>query len=83
MDYCRQPNARRNPDRKGTRLPVDLILNCLASGMTPDQIDEDYSNFPKDCIAEVLKFAAELAKNGSSRSLGEVLRELFSRNAYQ
>ncbi len=51
------------PTVKGTRLPVDLILNCLASGMTAEQIDEDYGHFPKGCIPEVLKFAAELAKN--------------------
>lgn len=51
------------PAVKGTRLPVELILNCLASGMTPEQIDEDYGNFPKECIPDVLRFAAELAKN--------------------
>jgi uncharacterized protein (DUF433 family) len=51
------------PSIKGTRLPVELILNCLASAMTAEQIDEDYGNFPKECIPDVLRFAAELARN--------------------
>ncbi len=52
-----------NPSIKGTRLSVELILNCLADGMTPEEIDEDYGNFPKEAIPEILRFAAELTKN--------------------
>ena len=49
------------PAIKGTRLPVDLILKCLSKGMTAEEIDRDYGHFPKECIPEVLRFAAELA----------------------
>lgn len=51
------------PTVKGTRQPVELILRCLADGMTAEEINDDYGNFPKECIPEVLRFAAELAKN--------------------
>lgn len=50
------------PAIKGTRLPVDLVLKCLAQGMTAEEIDRDYGHFPKECIPEVLRFAAELAQ---------------------
>ena len=50
------------PTVKGTRLPVDLILKCLSQGMTAEEIDRDYGHFPKECIPEVLRFAAELAQ---------------------
>ena len=52
-----------NPCVKGTRLSVELILTCLADGMTPEQINEDYGNFPKESMPEILRFAAELTKN--------------------
>lgn len=47
------------PAIKGTRMSVSLVLQCLAEGMTADEIAEDYGNFPTECIVEVLKFAAE------------------------
>lgn len=51
-----------SPTIKGTRLSVELVLNCLASGMTPGEIDKDYGHFPKECIPEVLRFSAELSR---------------------
>lgn len=51
------------PSIRGTRLHVSQILECLAEGMTPDEIADDYPGFPKECIAEVLQFAAELVKD--------------------
>ncbi len=52
-----------NPCVKGTRLSVELILTCLADGMTPEQINEDYGNFPTGSVPDVLRFAALLTKN--------------------
>jgi uncharacterized protein (DUF433 family) len=47
---------------RGTRLAVSLILECLASGMSMEEIDESFSNaFPHDAMPEVLKVASELA----------------------
>ena len=46
---------------RGTRLSVSLILECLASGMTLDDIDESFANgFPHEALPEVLSVAAEL-----------------------
>jgi uncharacterized protein (DUF433 family) len=57
----------RNPDRfggkptiKGTRFTVSFILGCLAEGMSYDEIVHDYSDFPKESIPEVLRFASEV-----------------------
>jgi uncharacterized protein (DUF433 family) len=56
-----------NPDRLGgkptiigTRFSVSFILACLAEGMSYEDIVRDYSDFPRESIAEVLRFAAEV-----------------------
>ena len=47
---------------RGTRLSVALILECLANGMTLDDIDESFDRtFPREALSEVLKVASELA----------------------
>ena len=58
----------KDPDRfggkptiRGTRFSVSFILECLAEGMTFEEIVNDYSEFPKESLPEVLRFAAELA----------------------
>ena len=57
----------KNPERlggkatiKGTRFSVSFILGCLAEGMTYDDIVREYSEFPRDSIPEVLRFAADV-----------------------
>ncbi len=47
------------PIIKGTRIPVWLVLRCLAEQMTADEIAKDYPGFPKDCITEVLEYASQ------------------------
>jgi uncharacterized protein (DUF433 family) len=56
-----------NPDRfggkptiKGTRFSVSFILTCLAEGMSYEDIVRDYSEFPRERLAEALRFAAEV-----------------------
>jgi len=56
-----------NPDRlggkvtiAGTRFSVSFILACLAEGMSYEDIVRKYSDFPRESIAEVLRFAAEV-----------------------
>lgn len=47
---------------RGTRLAVSLILECLASGMSMEDIDESFNYaFPREALPEVLKVASELA----------------------
>ena len=57
----------RNPERlggkpaiKGTRFSVSFLLTCLAEGMSYDDIVREYSDFPRESLAEVLRFAAEV-----------------------
>jgi uncharacterized protein (DUF433 family) len=46
---------------RGTRLSVSLILECLASGMSLEDIDEAFDHsFPHEALPEVLKVASEL-----------------------
>lgn len=56
-----------NPDRlggkatiAGTRFSVSFILTCLAEGMSYEDIVREYSDFPRESIGEVLRFAAEV-----------------------
>ena len=49
---------------RGTRLSVSLILECLAAGMSLEEIDEAFDRaFPHEALLEVLKVAAELANS--------------------
>ena len=57
----------RNPERlggkptiKGTRFSVSFILACLAEGMSYEDIVREYSEFPRDSLPEVLRFASEV-----------------------
>ena len=61
-----------NPDRfagkpaiKSTRFTVSFILACLAEGMSYEDIVRDYSEFPRESIWEVLRFAAALTDRGN------------------
>jgi len=47
------------PVIRGTRITVDLILNLLASGMTPEEIAEDYKISVEDVRAALL-YAAKI-----------------------
>ncbi|MCU1236715.1 MAG: hypothetical protein JWP63_4682 [Candidatus Solibacter sp.] len=47
---------------RGTRLAVSLILECLAGGMSLEEINESFgSSFPPEALPEVLMVASELA----------------------
>jgi uncharacterized protein (DUF433 family) len=46
---------------RGTRLSVALILECLANGMSLQDIDEAFDRaFPHEALPEVLKVVSEL-----------------------
>ena len=59
-----------NPDKlygkpviKGTRVPVDLILEKLANGDTMDDLIEAYPKLSKNDIFACLIFASDAIKN--------------------
>jgi len=47
---------------RGTLLAVSLILECLADGMSIEEINDSFgSAFPSEALPEILKVASELA----------------------
>ncbi len=51
------------PVIKGTRIPVDLILEKLAAGETVDQLLKAYPRINAESIQACLLFAAESVKS--------------------
>lgn len=47
------------PVIRGTRVTVELILQKLAAGETPEQILDAHPRLPKEAIPAALAFAAE------------------------
>jgi uncharacterized protein (DUF433 family) len=50
------------PTIRGLRYPVETILELLSSGMTTDDILEDYPDLEQEDILAVLAFAARLSQ---------------------
>ena len=49
---------------RGSRVSVSLVLECLANGMTVDDINAAYDNvISSDALSEVLKVASELTES--------------------
>ncbi len=47
------------PAVRGTRISVALVLQCLAEGMTAEDIKSDYPGFPPESVPEILRFASK------------------------
>jgi uncharacterized protein (DUF433 family) len=45
---------------RGTRFSVSFILACLAEGMSVEEIEETYGQFPCEAIPEVMRVASEI-----------------------
>ena len=55
---------------RGTRLSVSLILECLAAGMSLEEIDEAFGRaFPHEALPEVPTVAAELTNSFTMRGV--------------
>jgi uncharacterized protein (DUF433 family) len=50
------------PTIRGLRYPVELILELLSSGMTPQEILADYEDLEHEDILAALAFAARLSQ---------------------
>ena len=50
------------PCIRGLRYPVETILELLSSGMTIDEILEDYDDLERDDILAVLAYASKLTQ---------------------
>ena len=47
------------PVARGTRVPVQYVLELSAIGYSVDKIHEEYPTVPKDLIAKILKLLTE------------------------
>ena len=59
------------PVFKGTRIPVDLVLEKLAAGETTEQILESHPRLTAEAIHEALLFAAELVRGETVYALAD------------
>ena len=50
------------PCIRGLRYPVEFILELLSSGMSPEEILEDYEDLERDDILAALQFATRLTQ---------------------
>jgi len=50
------------PCVRGLRYPVEMLLALLSSGMTHDEILDDYADLERDDLLAVLAYAARLAR---------------------
>ena len=47
---------------KGTRIMVSVILDNLASGLTPDEVIQNYPSLNQEGVQAAITYAAELAR---------------------
>lgn len=60
---CADPDAVHGEARiTGTRIPVSVVLDCLAAGMTEAQIMTQYPTLPDRAIRAAIAYAAQLAR---------------------
>ena len=50
------------PVIKGTRIPIDTILRCIAQGMTYEEVIDDYPRLTKEDIKAALEYGADLVQ---------------------
>jgi uncharacterized protein (DUF433 family) len=50
------------PCIRGLRYPVELILDLLSSGMSTEEILEDYEDLEREDILAALQFATQLTQ---------------------
>ena len=50
------------PVIKGTRIPVYVVLNLLAGGMSEEEVLKEYPDLTRDDLLACLQYAAHLAE---------------------
>ena len=50
------------PTIRGLRYPIEIILQLMSSGMSIDEILEDYEDLERDDITAVLMYASNLTE---------------------
>ncbi len=60
---------------KGTRVPVSVILDCLAAGMSTGEILREYPSLPAEAVRASAAYGAALAKEELIPFSGTVLED--------
>ena len=60
------------PSIRGLRYPVEMILQLMSSGMTIEEILEDYEDLERDDILASLLYASKLTEVKSVQKLESV-----------
>jgi uncharacterized protein (DUF433 family) len=47
---------------RGTRIPVSVVLDNLAAGLTAEQLVESYPSLTREDVSAAVAYAAELAR---------------------
>ena len=47
---------------RGTRVPVNVVLDCLAAGMTDAEIHDQYPGLPVDATVAAVAYAARVIR---------------------
>ena len=47
---------------RGTRIPVSVVLDCLAAGMPDDEIKRQYPSLPEGSVRAAIAYGALLAR---------------------
>lgn len=58
------------PCIKGTRIPVTVILDNLADGLSPEEIVKEYPPLTLEDVRAAIKYAAELTREEEIVPLG-------------
>ena len=51
------------PCIKGTRIPVYIVLDCLADGMSAEEILKEYPRLTKEDLTAAISYASRLARH--------------------
>jgi uncharacterized protein (DUF433 family) len=47
---------------RGTRIPVSVVLDCLAAGLSEDEIRHQYPSLPDGAVRAAIAYGAQLAR---------------------
>jgi uncharacterized protein (DUF433 family) len=51
------------PRFRGTRIPVSVVLDSLAAGVTAEELHAEYPTLPDEAVKAALTYAADLARD--------------------
>ena len=51
------------PRFRDTRIPVSIVLDNLAAGVTPEELFADFPTLPREAIPAAFAYAADLARD--------------------